>query len=77
MGNGLKHSDQVHLIERYRMTPDGAHLHFTQVVEDPVVLGNHGIRYSVFERRDGYVYPYDCDPAYGLSIQERGGQDSP
>ena len=77
MGNGLKHSDQVHLIERFRMTPDGAYLHWTQVVEDPVVLGNHGIRYSVFERRDGHVQPYDCDPAYGLSIQQRGGQGSP
>jgi hypothetical protein len=77
MGNGLRHSDQVHLLERFRMTADGAYLHWTQVVEDPVVLGNRGVRYNVFEQRDGYVYPYNCDPAYGLSIQERGGQDSP
>jgi hypothetical protein len=77
MGNGLRHSAQAHLIERFRTTPDGAFLHWTQVVEDPVVLGNRGVRYNVFERRDGYVYPYDCDPAYGLSIQERGGQESP
>jgi hypothetical protein len=77
MGNGLRHSDQVHLIERFRMTPDRAYLHWTQMVEDPVVLGNRGIRYNVFERREGYVYPYDCDPAYGLSIQQRGGQSPP
>jgi hypothetical protein len=74
MGNGLRHSDQVHLVERFRLTPDGKHLHWTQTVEDPLVLNNRGIRYSVMERQQGYVYPYDCDPAYGRSLEQREGQ---
>lgn len=74
MGNGLRHSDEVHLIERFRLTSDGRYLHWTQDIEDPLVLNNHGTRYRVVERQDGHVYPYECDPAYGLSIQQRGGQ---
>ena len=31
------------------------YLHWTQVVEDPVVLNNHGVRYGVVERREGYM----------------------
>jgi hypothetical protein len=77
MGNGLRHSDELHLIERFRLSADGKYLHWTQDIEDPVVLNNHGVRYGVVERREGYVYPYDCDPAYGLSIQQRGGQPPP
>ena len=77
MGNGLRHSDEAHLIERFRLTPDGKHLHWTQVLEDPLVLNNRGIRYGVVERQEGYVYPYDCDPAYGQSVQQREGQPAP
>jgi hypothetical protein len=74
MGNGLLHSDDVHLIERFRLTPDGKFLHWTQDVEDPQVLNNHGTRYMVMERRQGHIFPYECDPSYGLSIEQRGGQ---
>lgn len=77
MANGLRHSDQVHLVERYRLTPDGRYLHWTQVIEDPLVLNNRGVRYVVVERQDGHIYPYDCDPAYGLSVQQREGQPGP
>ncbi|MEO8315426.1 MAG: hypothetical protein ABI645_11585 [Pseudomonadota bacterium] len=77
MGNGLKHSDEVHLVERYRLTPDGKHLHWTQTIEDPQVLNNHGVRYSVMDRQEGYIYPYECDPAYGQSIEQRTGQSPP
>jgi hypothetical protein len=77
MGNGLRHSDELHLVERFRLTADGQYLHWTQDIEDPLVLNNRGVRYGVVERREGYVYPYDCDPAYGLSIQQRGGQSPP
>jgi len=76
MANGLRHSDQAHLIERFRLTPDGKYLHWTEVLEDPLVLNNHGMRYAVVERQEGHVLPYDCDPAYGVSIGERGGQAS-
>jgi hypothetical protein len=74
MANGLKHSDDVHLVERYRLSPDGRYLHWTQDIEDPQVLNNHGVRYVVMERQEGYVYPYECDPAYGLAVQQREGQ---
>jgi hypothetical protein len=77
MANGLRHSDNVHLVERYRLTEDGRYLHWTQVIEDPQVLNNRGVRYVVVERQEGHVYPYDCDPAYGLAVQQRGGQPSP
>jgi hypothetical protein len=74
MGNGLRHSDDVHLVERFRMTPDGKQLHWTQTVEDPQVLNNRGVRYVVMDRKQGYIYPYDCDPAYGRSLEQREGQ---
>ena len=61
-------------MERFRLTPDGKNLHWTQDVEDPQVLNNHGTRYSVMERREGYNFPYECDPSYGQSIEQRGGQ---
>jgi hypothetical protein len=77
MANGLRHSDDVHLVERYRLTEDGRYLHWTQVIEDPQVLNNRGVRYVVVERQEGYVYPYDCDPAYGLAVQQREGQADP
>jgi len=76
MANGLRHSDDVHLVERFRLTDDGKFLHWTQDIEDPRVLNNHGVRYRVMERQEGYVYPYECDPAYGLSIQQREGQSA-
>jgi len=77
MANGLRHSDDVYLVERYRLTADGKFLHWTQVIEDPQVLNNPGVRYRVMERQDGYIYPYACDPGYGLAVQEREGQANP
>jgi hypothetical protein len=77
MANGLTHSDQVHLVERFRLTDDGRYLHWTQDIEDPEVLNNHGVRYVTVERQDGHIYPYDCDPAYGQSLQQREGQAAP
>lgn len=74
MGNGLRHSDDVHLVERFRLMPDGKQLHWTQTVEDPQVLNNRGVRYMVMERKEGFIYPYDCDPAYGRSLEQREGQ---
>lgn len=69
--NGLNHSDNVHLIERFRLTDDGRYLHVTQEFEDPEVLNNRGARYMVFSRAEGNVYPYECDPSYALDVQDR------
>ena len=69
--SGLNHSDKVHVVERFRLSPDGKYLHVTQEFDDPEVLENRGGRYFVLERQQGHVMPYDCDPAYGLSIEQR------
>ena len=71
--NGLNHSDDVHVIERFRLSQDGKRLHMTQEFEDPEVLENRGARYVVLERQKGHVFPYECDPSYGLSIERREG----
>src|ERR1044072_5203984 len=36
--NGLAHSNQVRVIERFRLSEDGSELHSTQEFEDPLVL---------------------------------------
>jgi hypothetical protein len=69
--NGLNHSNNVHLIERFRLSDDGRYLHVTQEFEDPDVLNNRGARYMVFTRADGHVLPYQCDPSYAVDIQDR------
>jgi hypothetical protein len=71
LNNGLNHSDNVHLIERFRLTEDGQFLHVTQEFDDPDVLNNRGARYMVFRRGTGHVYPYACDPSYAIDIQQR------
>jgi hypothetical protein len=71
LNNGLNHSDNVHLIERFRLTDDGQYLHVTQEFDDPDVLNNRGARYIVFRRGEGHVYPYACDPSYAIDIEQR------
>jgi hypothetical protein len=71
LNNGLNHSDEVHLIERFRLTDDGRFLHATQEFADPQVLNNRGARYMVFRRAEGHVYPYECDPSYAVDVQRR------
>jgi hypothetical protein len=66
MNNGFNHSDALHLVERFRLSPDGSTLWLTQVYEDPAVFKGLAARYMAWTRRAGeYVYPYDCDPSYG------------
>jgi hypothetical protein len=69
--NGLGHSEKVHVIERFRASPDGKFLHMTQEFEDADVLDNRGARYLVLEKQKGNVFPYECDPSYGQSIEQR------
>ena len=69
--NGLNHSDQIRMVERYKLSEDGKRLKATQWFEDPETLDNAGARYIEWELRPGeYVYPYDCDPSFGLHYQE-------
>ncbi|MDR2215392.1 MAG: hypothetical protein LBE59_06090 [Nevskiaceae bacterium] len=63
--NGLEHSDQMRVIERFRLSEDGKTLHATQEYEDPVMLENRGVRYINWTRVDGdHVHAYDCDPTF-------------
>ena len=60
MANGLRHSDDAHLVERYRLTGDGRYLHWTQGFEDPQVLENHGVRYVTMASLMGLVHAAPC-----------------
>ena len=65
---GLSHSENVHVIERFRLSPDGRTLLSTQEFEDPQVLDNRGARFIAWKKQDGqYIEPYDCDPSFGLN----------
>lgn len=61
--NGLEHSDQVHVMERFKLSADGKTLWATQMFEDPVMLENRGARLIAWTRVPGqHVYPYECNP---------------
>jgi hypothetical protein len=71
--NGLDHSDKIHMVERYRLSPDGKRLMATQWFEDPEVLDNNGARFIVWAKQPGqHVYPYECDPSFVLEYQGVG-----
>jgi hypothetical protein len=66
MNNGFNHSDALHMVERFRASPDGSTLWLVQSYEDPAVFDGVAARYMAWTRRPGeHVYPYDCDPSYG------------
>jgi hypothetical protein len=70
--NGLNHSDQVRVIEHFRLSDDGKTLLSTQEFEDPAVLDNRGARFIAWNKRPGeHVYPYDCDPSFALEYQNQ------
>jgi hypothetical protein len=75
--NGLSHSNQAHVIERFRLSEDGSELHATQELEDPLMLENRGARFIGWKKKSGdHVYPYECDPTFALEYQSqlKGGK---
>ena len=65
--NGLNHSENVHLVERFRLSPDGNQLWMTQLFEDPETIYNRGARFMAWNRVPGkHVLPYECNPFYYL-----------
>lgn len=74
--NGLDHSDNVHMVERYRLTDGGKALEASQWFEDPETLENNGARYIRWTRGDDYVRPYECDPSFALEYQGVVAQDA-
>jgi len=68
--NGLEHSDNVHLVERYRLSADGKHLEASQWFSDPEMIVNNGARYIVWDAQPGmYLNPYECDPTLATEYQ--------
>jgi hypothetical protein len=66
--NGLDHSDKVHVIERFWLSPDGNTLNAVQEFEDPEVLANRGARFIAWTKVPGeHVLPYECDPSYAAN----------
>jgi hypothetical protein len=71
--NGLDHSDDLRMVERYRLTGDGK-LAATQWFSDPAVIETDGARYITWTKRAGqHVFPYDCDPSFALEYQQQQG----
>ena len=68
--NGLNHSDKIHMVERYKLSPDRKMLMATEWFEDPTVLDNNGARYIQWTSKPGnHVYAYDCDPSFAVNYQ--------
>ena len=68
--NGLDHSDQIHMVERYKLSADGTRLEATQWFEDPLVLDNNGARFIQWVKQPGqHINAYECDPSFVLEYQ--------
>jgi hypothetical protein len=73
--NGLSHSENVKVIEHFKLSADGSALMATQEFEDPDTLDNRGARFIAWKRKVGdHVYPYDCDPSFALQYQNSNPQ---
>ena len=65
MNNGFNHSENLHMVERFKKSPDGQTLWLTQVYEDPEVFAGQAARYMAWRKVEGeHIYPYDCDPSF-------------
>ena len=71
LNNGMNHSDDIILTERFRLSDDGQVLVITQVYEDPAMFKGTAARVIPLDKYADHVYPYDCDPSYGAAIQNR------
>ncbi|WP_338241263.1 hypothetical protein [Aurantiacibacter hainanensis] len=65
--NGLDHSEDLRMVERYRLDDESGRLVATQWFSDPAMITNAGVRWIEWEKREGqHVYPYECDPSFAL-----------
>jgi hypothetical protein len=69
--NGLDHSENIRVHERFRLSSDGNVLMVTQEFEDPAVFEGWAARLLPLLKDDDHVLPYDCDPSYGIDISNR------
>jgi hypothetical protein len=69
--NGLDHSENIKVTERFRLSPDGKVLMATQEYEDPAMIENRGVRFIPWRRQAGqHVYPYECDPGFAGNYKD-------
>lgn len=69
--NGVDHSEHIRVLERFRLNSDGSVLMVTQEFEDADVFEGRAARLLPLVGDDDHVLPYDCDPSYGLDINNR------
>jgi hypothetical protein len=63
--NGLEHSRDIRVTERFKLSADGKQLLATQEYDDPAVLENRGARFIAWNKVAGdHVHAYDCDPSF-------------
>jgi hypothetical protein len=74
--NGVDYTEDVRLVERFRLV-DPNTLIVTQQFEDPGSFSGVAARVMSFVRGDDHVYPYECDPTYGVAIDARQGPEEP
>lgn len=68
--NGLNHSDNIRMVERYRLSDDGKRLEASQWFSDPETIENNGARFISWAREPGkHIYPYECDPSFAVEYQ--------
>lgn len=72
--NGVDHTEDVRLLERFGLADENT-LVVTQEFQDPGSFEGTAARAMSFRRGNDHVYPYDCDPTYGLAIDSRQGPD--
>ena len=73
--NGLDHTDDIRMVERYRLSEDGTRLHATEWFSDPAVIETDGARYISWTARPGeHVFPYECDPSFALEYAQIGAE---
>jgi hypothetical protein len=73
LNNGLDHTQDMHLVEHFRLGEDGEKLFIMQEYEDPAVFASRSARLIPLNKggEDDVVWPYDCDPSYGAAIETR------
>lgn len=69
--NGVDHSENLVVHERFKLSEDGSVLLVTQEFEDPAVFEGRAARLLPLIGDDDHVLPYDCDPSYGIDINNR------
>jgi hypothetical protein len=68
--NGLNHSDNIRMVERYRLSADGKRLEASQWFSDPEMIENNGARFIAWSKDPAkHIYPYECDPSFALEYQ--------